>query len=99
MHWYKTSWMLLFRCKFSKDELAAFKNYLPEGEYCLVGGPGENEYYGVMEEGLHDKLMDILSGETLGVLEYLDEGEMRECMQRSEAAEKLGNNKLLEEYQ
>ena len=99
MHWYKTSWMLLFRCRFTYNELVAIKNYLPENEYCLVIGPGERDYYGVIDEGLHDKLMDILSGETLGILEYVDEQELKEYLQSDEAAGTLGNTTLLSKYQ
>lgn len=91
--------MLLFRCKFTYNELTAIKNYLPVDEYCLVIRPGERDYYGVMDEGLHDKLMDILSGETLGILEYVDEQELREYLKKEVAAEKVGNTTLLNSYQ
>ncbi|MBL7700545.1 MAG: hypothetical protein JNK79_20460 [Chitinophagaceae bacterium] len=91
--------MLLFRCKFNEGELASLKNYLPAKEYCLVGGPGEDEYYGVMGEGLHDKLMDILSGETLEMLEYIDDSEIREVLKSNRPTEKIGNHLLLESYQ
>lgn len=90
--------MLLFRCKFTHNELTAIKNYLPEGEYCIVGGPEERESYGVMEEGLHSRFIDILSGETLSYLEYVDSDEMTAFLKKHAPLEETGNCRLLDEF-
>lgn len=90
--------MLLFRCRFTHNELTAIKNYLPEGEYCIIGGPEEREYYGVMSDGLHSRFIDILSGETLSLLEYLETGEMTEFLQGKTSLEETGNCELLDEF-
>jgi hypothetical protein len=89
--------MLLFKCTLTHNELTALQNYLPHDEFCIVNKPGEVMYYGVMEEELHGKFMDILSGETLELLEYLDEKDMKELL-RSASFDVVGNGSLLKEF-
>lgn len=90
--------MLLFRCRFTHNELTAIKNYLPQGEYCLVSGGESREYFGVMEEGLHSRFIDILSGETLSYLEYVDSDEMNDFLRKNDLLEETGNCTLLDEF-
>lgn len=89
--------MLLFRCEFTHNEFTALKNYLPTDDYCIVGEPGESEYYGVIRAGLHARFMDILSGETLERLEYVDDVEMRDFL-KHEGIETTGNVSLLDKF-
>lgn len=53
------------------------QKYLPVDEFCLIVIPEEKIFYGVMDEELHSKFMDILSGETLECLEYMDEKDLK----------------------
>jgi hypothetical protein len=68
--------LLIFKCVFLGDELAALQNYMPPQGYCIVSVPEENICYGVISAVFHSKFMDILSGETLEHLEYLDQQEL-----------------------
>ena len=68
----------------------ALQNYLPHNEFCIINIPGEEFYYGVMNDELHSKFMDILSGETLELLEYLDESDFKNTV-RDHKADILGN--------
>ena len=90
--------MLLFRCEFTHNELTALKNYLPQDEYCIIGGPGERDYYGVIEEGSHGRLLDILSGETLSMLEYVDEDELKRFVSVEEVVEIIGKCELIDKF-
>jgi hypothetical protein len=87
--------MLIFKCQFSAQELSAMKESLPHDGFCIMRRPGEKMHYGVMREDLHSRFMDVLSGETLGNLEYLDEDELKNFDQRD--AEITGNRRLIEE--
>ncbi len=73
------------------------QNYLPHDEFCIFNVPGEKFYYGVMNEVMHSKFMDILSGETLVQLEYLDEKDFKNT-ERHSMAEILGNEGHLKNY-
>ena len=66
------------------------QNYLPHDEFCIINVPGEKFYYGIMNEELHSKFMDILSGETLEQLEYIDEKDFKTLVRYSNA-EIMGN--------
>ena len=48
-----------------------------------------------MNEDLHSRFMDILSGETLECLEYLDEAEFRKLIQEH-GREVIGNRELID---
>ena len=89
--------MLIFKCVLLYNELTALQKYLPPHEFCIITRPGENVFYGVMNEELHSKFMDNLSGETLEQLEYLDEKELRNSIQ-FEDPEIIGNEELLKRY-
>ena len=81
---------MFFKCYFQQRELIALQSYLPHDEFCIFNVPGEKFYYGVMNEELHSKFMDILSGETLEQLEYLDEKDFINTGRQS-MAEIMGN--------
>ena len=87
--------MLIFKCVFSYNELRALQNYLPADQYCIINKTGEKTFYGLMTEELHSKMMDILSGETLGQLEYVDEEELRKYASESHAELMITGNKDL----
>ena len=88
--------MLIFKCVFSFNELRALQNYLPADQYCIINKTGEKTYYGVMSEELHSKMLDILSGETLSQLEYVDEEELRKYASEPDAELLItGNENLL----
>ncbi|HUQ64896.1 MAG TPA: hypothetical protein VM101_02000 [Flavitalea sp.] len=59
------------------NEVAALQKYMPPGEYCIIHITEENIWCGVISDEHHSKFIDILSGETLEQLEYLDEDEFR----------------------
>ena len=86
--------LLIFKCAFQPHEVIALQNHLPADEYCLINNPGDKMIYGVMNEELHSRFMDILSGETLECLEYLDEPEFRQLFQEY-GTEVIGNRDLI----
>ena len=87
--------MLIFKCALQQSEIFAMQKYLPAEEFCLVNIPEEQISYGIMNEELHSRFMDILSGETLECLEYLDEKDFRKLgeVKRSDV---IGNAGLLD---
>lgn len=89
--------MLIFKCVLQPDEVIALQKDLPADEYCLIKVPEEKIVYGIMNEELHSRLMDIVSGETLECLEYLDEVEFRN-VSRMERREVTGNSRLIEKF-
>lgn len=91
--------MLLFRCAFTHNELTSLKNSLPKDGYCIVGEPGERDYYGVIRAVLHERLMDVLSGETLELLEYVDEEEFKAFLSTGENLEIIGEPELIKGFQ
>lgn len=91
--------MLLFRCELTHNELASLKNALPQDGYCIIGKRGALEYYGVITAVLHGKLMDTLSGETLGLLEYVDEEELKSFLLQGGSIEIVGEVDLIAKYQ
>ena len=88
---------MIFKCVLHPDEIVALQKYLPADEYCLINFPEEKIVYGIMSEQLHTKFMDIVSGETLECLEYLDEEELRK-VSKDEKREVLGNESLIDEF-
>ena len=89
--------MLIFKCRFTEREIGEFKAGLPAASYCLVNEPGGDIYYGVITDEQYDNMLDVLSGEALGCLEYLDEEELIEFI-RIDNLETIGNSSLLESY-
>ena len=67
---------------------------LPADEFCIIKLRGEQVCYGVMNEHLHSRFMDVLSGETLEHLEYTDEKELK-SMESDKNAEFIGNRELV----
>ena len=87
--------MLIFKCALQQNEIIALQKYLPVDEFCIISLPGERMSYGIMNEELHSRFMDILSGETLECLEYLD-GSDFEKMKDAGEGEVIGNARLLD---
>ena len=85
---------MIFKCVFQASELSVIQTVLPADEFCIIKFPGEQVCYGVMNENLHSRFMDVLSGETLEHLEYPDEKELK-SKARDENAEFIGNRDLL----
>lgn len=86
--------LLIFKCALLPDEMIALQKHLPADEYCLINFAGDTNIYGVMNDGLHSRFMDIVSGETLEFLEYLDEADFRKLgMERREV---IGNGRLVD---
>ena len=87
---------MIFKCALQHSEINAIRKSLPDDEYCIVSDAEQNLSYGVMKEELHSRFMDVLSGETLERLEYLDEKEFRKLgdIDRSKV---IGNAALLDE--
>jgi hypothetical protein len=75
--------------------MIALQKYLPADEYCLINFAGDENIYGVMNDGLHSRFMDIVSGETLECLEYLDEAEFRKLGMENRG-EVIGNGRLMD---
>ena len=87
--------MLIFKCALQPDEIIALQQYLPADEYCLINFPGDKTTYGIMNDELHSRLMDLVSGETLECLEYLDESDLRKIGKVSKG-EVIGNGGLID---
>ena len=85
---------MIFKCALQTDEVVALQKHLPADEYCFINIPEEKIMYGIMNEELHSRFMDILSGETLECLEYLDEGEIKKVF-RGGRGEVIGNSELM----
>ena len=68
---------------------------MPSDAFCIVIIPNEKMSYGIMEEELHSKFMDVLSGETLECLEYLDENDFKK-LGEVDRSEIIGNASLLD---
>ena len=85
---------MIIKCVFQESDLSAIQTVLPADEFCIIRFPGEQVCYGVMNENLHSRFMDVLSGETLEHLEYPDEKELK-YKARDENAEFIGNRDLL----
>ena len=84
---------MLFKCCFQHHELSTLQNNLPVEEFCIVKVSAEKNFYGVMNDELHSKFLDILSGETLEQLEYLDENDFRNL--DYDRSDLIGNEELL----
>ncbi|MBC7981482.1 hypothetical protein H7X65_00210 [Candidatus Parcubacteria bacterium] len=89
--------MLIFKCTFPYNELTALRKHLPENDFCIITHPDEKIYYGIIKADLHSKFMDMLSGETLEQLEYLDEKELRYSV-KNENFDVIGNEELLKRF-
>jgi len=87
---------LIFKCVLQPEEIIALQKYLPADGYCMINFPQEKIVYGIMSDELHTKFMDIVSGETLQCLEYLDEEDLRK-VSKDEKSEILGNKSLIDE--
>jgi hypothetical protein len=70
------------------------QNTLPADEFCLINIPHEKISYGIINDHLHSRFMDILSGETLECLEYLDQKDLKGIPSYS-ATDIIGNERLL----
>ena len=86
--------MLIFKCALQPHEVIALQKHLPADDYCLIKLPHEKIIFGIMNEELHSRFMDILSGETLECLEYLDEAEFRKLFEEH-GTEVIGNGELI----
>jgi len=86
---------LIFKCALQQSEIIALQKYLPADEFCIINNLEEKICYGVMNDELHSRFMDILSGETLECLEYLDEKDFRKLAE-VERLEVIGNVGLLD---
>jgi hypothetical protein len=72
--------MIFFKFKTSFNEIKAVQKHLNERTYCFIQLPGDDFHYGVIGEECFEKLLDVLSGETLEKLEYLDEPEFKKAI-------------------
>jgi hypothetical protein len=86
---------LIFKCALLPGEVVAMQKHLPADEFCIINNPEEKINYGIMNDELHARFMDILSGETLECLEYLDVGEFRK-LGEIERWEVIGNARLMD---
>ena len=87
--------MFFFKCVLTEDEFSALRVTISSDEYCLVRLPGDKNSYAIIAARLRDNIMDVLSGETLEQLEYLDEEEMRDVIKAASNYEVVGNRELL----
>lgn len=89
--------MLFFKCRPSLNELVAMEKYLPEETYCITREKFEEYYYGVIRVTMFNKLLNVLSGETLEHLEYLNDDEFRDILShlKFNNIPFLGNRELL----
>lgn len=69
--------MMFFKCQITYNELVSLDRILSDEVYCVIKNPGDNYYYGVMPSTAYDKLIEVLSGDSLVNLEYLDQDEFR----------------------
>lgn len=72
--------MLFFKCRASFNELVALEKNLPEELYCISNDRLEGYHYGVIKVTIFNKLLNVLTGETLEQLEYLSDDEFREAL-------------------
>lgn len=84
---------MFFKCYFQQSELTTLQNYLSQDEFCIIHVPVEKFCYGIMTDEFHSKFMDILSGETLEKLEYLDENDFKNMVSNSKTGI-IGNEDL-----
>jgi len=91
----KSCELLIFKCALQQSEIIAMQERLPADDFCIINKPGEKMSYGIMNEELHSRFINILSGETLERLEYLDEMELRNIREGG-GQEIIGNVLLLD---
>jgi hypothetical protein len=87
--------MFFFKCVFTEKEFSSLQTTLPVGDFCVVRYRGDKVYCGIIDDSLHGNFMDILSGETLEQLEYLDEEDVRDYFAGRSDYEIVGNRELL----
>ena len=89
--------MLFFKCRISFNELVGLEKQLPSEQYCISTDRLDEYHYGVIKVGAFNKLLNVLSGETLQELEYLNEDEFRHVISnlRNNKAAFRGNQELL----
>jgi len=67
--------MLYFKCRISYNELLSLKKNLPDDGFCITRDAHDDYHVGVIPSSMFDKLIGMLSGETLVDLEYLSRDE------------------------
>ena len=75
------------------NELLALQKNLPSDSFCLINHDDDKIYYALMYDDMHVKCMDILSGETLEQMEYMEEKEFKAMS--TTGAKIIGNRELL----
>ena len=91
--------MLIFKCCFSAREMEEIRSALPGDGYCVVSNAGDRMCYGAINDEIYNQFMDVLSGETLEQLEYLDEDEFRRVLKGFSSPVFVGNRALVEEFE
>jgi hypothetical protein len=91
--------MLFFKCRISLNEITALERNLPQDIYCISRDKLDQFHYGVIRSSGFNKLLNVLSGETLEDLEYLNDDEFRNVVSRlkSKSVAFSGNTGLLVE--
>jgi hypothetical protein len=89
--------MLFFKCRISFNELVLMERQLPQEMYCISKEQHDQFHYGVIKTGVFNKLLNVLSGETLEELEYLSEDEFKEVLSiaKNKNLKFVGNHELL----
>ena len=70
------------------------RNLSPDS-YCITKDSVDDYHYGVIDSAAFDKLINVLTAETLGELEYLSEDEFKSIIQSSRPPSFLGNQALI----
>lgn len=89
--------MLFFKCRMSSEDLALIERRLPRDLYWISREHFEDFHYGVIKSVIFNKLLNILSGETLEQLEYLSEHEFKAVLDqlKNKRFQFAGNPNLL----
>ena len=87
--------MILFKCVFTEKEFSSLQTTLSADDFCITRLPANDFFYGIIDDRLHASFMDILSGETLERLEYLDEEDIREVLAGRDDYELIGNKDMM----
>ena len=86
---------MFFKCKISYNELVSIQKNLSADSYCITKDAVDDYHYGIIDVRAFDKLLNVLSGETLGELEYLAEDEFKSAVEPARGSTFVGNTTLM----